>query len=242
MDVMGQSTPSTDETQPKEARVPRSGRITIVLGALVAVLAICVGVALYLVSYPPTVAAAATVPGQATVTMQTVPAFNQEPHPTWVSYMIKQGNTWVHTTMFSVPAHSLVHFTVYQFDTGSPLRNPFMNQVSGTVGGTQSINGQDVTNYNGNVGDGIGHSFAIPALNVSVVFPGISADAKNPCTTPAPCALTFDHNTITFTIRTGAPGTYVWQCFVPCALGFPLGFGGPMSTLGYMNGFMKVVA
>ena len=51
-----------------------------------------------------------------------------------------------------------------------------------------------------------------------------------------------DHNTITFTIRTGASGTYVWQCFVPCALGYPLGFGGPMSTLGYMNGFMKVVA
>jgi hypothetical protein len=213
-----------------------------VLAALVAVLAIIAGVVIYLVTYPPTVAAASTGSGEAEVTMQTVPAYNLEPHPTWVSYMIKEGGKWVHTTMFQVPAHSLVHFTVYQFDTGSPLRNPFMNQVAGTVGGTENINGKDVSFFDSNVGDGTGHSFTIPELNVSVVFPGISADAKNPCTVAAPCPNSFDHNTITFTIKTGAPGTYVWQCFVPCALGFPYGFGGPMSTLGYMNGFMKVVA
>jgi hypothetical protein len=29
---------------------------------------------------------------------------------------------------------------------------------------------------------------------------------------------------------------------VPCGLGFLYGNGGPMSTLGYMGGFMKVVA
>ncbi len=220
----------------------KSGRTAIVLGALVVAVAIIVGVAAYLVAYPPTVAAASSGAGQVNVTMQTVPAYNREPEPTWVSYLIKQGDTWVHTTMLQLPAHSLVHFTVYQFDTGSPLRNPFMNQVAGTVGGTENINGKDVSIYNGNVGDGIGHSFTIPALGVSVVFPGVSADAKNPCTDPAPCPLSADHNTITFTIRTGDPGTYVWQCFVPCALAFPLGFGGPMSTLGYMNGFMKVVA
>jgi hypothetical protein len=222
--------------------VSRSGRIAVVVAGLVAVLAVVVGVAVYLLTYPPTVAAASAGPGEAQVTMQTVPAYNLEPHPTWVSYLIKEGDKWVHTTMFQVPAHSLVHFTVYQFDTGSPLRNPFMNQVSGTVGGTENINGKDVKIFNGNVGDGIGHSFGIPALNVSVVFPGVSADAKNPCTVAAPCPTSFDHNTITFTIQTGAPGTFVWQCFVPCALGYPLGFGGPMSTLGYMNGFMKVVA
>jgi hypothetical protein len=222
--------------------VSRSARISIVLAALVAVLAVIVGVAVYLVSFPPTVAAATTSAGDAQVTMQTVPAYNNQPHPTWVSYMILENGKWVHTTMFQVPAHSLVHFTVYQYDTGSPLRNPFFNQVSGTVGGTENVNGKDVTIVNGNVGDGIGHSFGIPALNVNVVFPGVSADAKNPCSSPAPCPASADHNTITFTIRTGAPGTYVWQCFVPCALGFPIGFGGPMSTLGYMNGFMKVVA
>ncbi len=220
----------------------KSGRTAIVLGAAVAAVGVVAGVAIYLVSYPPTVAAASTGSREANVTLQTVPAINLEPHPTWVSYLIKQGDTWVHSTMFQVPAYSLVHFTVYQFDTGSPLRNPFMNQVAGTVGGTENINGTDVSIFNGNVGDGTGHSFTIPALGTSVVFPGVAEDSKNPCDQPAPCPLSTDHNTITFTIRTGAPGTYVWQCFVPCAAGFPLGFGGPMSTLGYMNGFMKVVA
>ena len=220
----------------------KSGRIGVIVAAAAAVVIVAASFIVYLLAYPPSVSAATGGSGEAEVTMQTVPAYNQEPEPTWVSYMIQQGGSWVHTTMFQVPAHTLVHFTVYQYDTGSPLRNPFMNQVAGTVGGTENINGKDVSIFNGNEGDGIGHSFAIPALGVSVVFPGISANAQNPCSVPAPCPTTFDHTTITFTIQTGDPGTYAWQCFVPCGLGYPLGNGGPMSTLGYMNGFMKVVA
>jgi hypothetical protein len=49
------------------------------------------------------------------------------------------------------------------------------------------------------------------------------------------------HRTITFTFRTGAPGHFRWQCFVPCAAGFIYGFGGPMQTIGYMDGFLNVV-
>ncbi len=37
-----------------------------------------------------------------------------------------------------------------------------------------------------------------------------------------------------------APGHYRWQCFVPCAAGFIYGFGGPMQTIGYMDGFLNV--
>jgi len=222
--------------------VNRSGRIAVILAALVAVVAVVAATLVYLVAYPPTVSAATTGAAQADVTLQTVPAYGLDPEQTWVSYLVKEGDAWVHTTMFQVPAHALVRFTVYQFDTGGPLRNPFMNQVAGTVGGTENIDGKDVSIVNANGGDGVGHSFAIPALGVSAVFPGVSADAKNPCNVPAPCPLSFDHVTITFTIQTGDPGTYVWQCFVPCGLGYPLGFGGPMSTLGYMNGFMKVMA
>ena len=44
-----------------------------------------------------------------------------------------------------------------------------------------------------------------------------------------------------FTFRTGKPGHYRWQCFVPCAAGFLYGFGGPMQTIGYMDGFLNVV-
>ena len=48
------------------------------------------------------------------------------------------------------------------------------------------------------------------------------------------------HETITFMVRTGKPGRYRWQCFVPCAAGFLSGFGGPMQTIGYMDGFLQV--
>jgi hypothetical protein len=36
------------------------------------------------------------------------------------------------------------------------------------------------------------------------------------------------------------PGTYRWQCFVPCAAGFILGNGGPMQTIGWMDGLIEV--
>jgi hypothetical protein len=49
------------------------------------------------------------------------------------------------------------------------------------------------------------------------------------------------HTKTTFTFRTGDRGTFRWQCFVPCAAGFILGFGGPMQSLGYMDGLLHVV-
>ena len=82
--------------------------------------------------------------------------------------------------------------------------------------------------------------FAIPQIGVSVPLEGVADDAKNPCAN-APCTLSNDHETISFTFRTPGKGLYRWQCFVPCAAGFIQGFGGPMQTVGYMDGFIKVV-
>jgi hypothetical protein len=56
-----------------------------------------------------------------------------------------------------------------------------------------------------------------------------------------PCSLSQAHETVTFMIRTGKKGWIRWQCFVPCAAGFIDGFGGPMQTIGYMDGFLHVV-
>jgi hypothetical protein len=47
-------------------------------------------------------------------------------------------------------------------------------------------------------------------------------------------------NVITFSFRTGKPGVYRWQCFVPCGAGTLFGNGGPMQTLGYMVGLIVV--
>jgi hypothetical protein len=130
-----------------------------------------------------------------------------------------------------------VHVTVYQFDGESGLRNPFLSQVQGTVGGTMVVDGKSMRSI---PPDEASHTFAVPQLDLIVPLPGVHEEAENQCE-EGPCGLGQAHRTITFTIRTGEPGRYRWQCFVPCAAGFLAGFGGPMQTIGYMDGFLQVV-
>jgi hypothetical protein len=191
----------------------------------------------FVIYRPPTVAAASSASSSAQVVLQTVPAYGSDPTPDWVSYFVRDAQgKWVHSTFFSVPAHSMVNVTIYQFDSASGFRNPLWGQVRGTTGGTMTLNGQTTDQINAS---DAAHSFAIPDLGVSVPLKGIADNASNPCSA-GPCDLSFSHNTITFSFQTGAPGEYHWQCFVPCAAGFDMGWGGPMQTLGYMDGEMYV--
>jgi hypothetical protein len=166
-------------------------------------------------------------------------AATSDPHPTWVSYYAVDSNDqhWRHVTTYVLPAHTLVHVTIYQFDSQTGLRNPFISQAQGTVGGNFTLNGKTMNAINP---DTASHVFAIPDIGLSVPLYGISANAKNPCAN-APCPLSTDHETIQFTFRTPAKGLYRWQCFVPCAAGYIDGWGGPMQTEGYMDGYIKVV-
>jgi hypothetical protein len=192
----------------------------------------------FLASTPPTVQAAQAPAGQAELTLQTVASYGHSPHPDWVSYLVKDSSgKWQHTTIFKVPAHSLVHVTIYQYDTATGLRNPFWSQVRGTLGGTMTVDGKTTNTL---PPDDASHTFAIPDLGISVPLKGVADDAKNQCSV-APCTLAEAHSTITFTFRTGKPGTYRWQCFVPCAASFIFGNGGPMQTPGWMDGYLKVV-
>jgi hypothetical protein len=140
-------------------------------------------------------------------------------------------------TTYVLPAHTLVHVTIYQFDSQTGLRNAFLSQATGTVGGTFSLNGTTTRSIGP---DTASHVFAIPEIGLTVPLEGVSANAKNPCAN-APCPLSTAHETIQFTFRTPGKGLYRWQCFVPCAAGYIQGFGGPMQTVGYMDGFIKVV-
>jgi hypothetical protein len=211
------------------------------VGILAVAAALVVAVVLYIADFltaAPPVLAATTQNGAATLTLETVPTYGHAPDPDWVSYLaLDSGGHWQHTTIYQLPAHTLVHVTIYQFDTASGLRNPFLAQVRGTQGGTASLNGKPFSFING---DDTSHTFTVPDLGVSVPLSGISTSAKNPCSS-APCSTSFDHNTITFSFVTPGPGTYRWQCFVPCALQFFYGFGGPMQTIGWMSGELKVV-
>jgi hypothetical protein len=197
-------------------------------------------VVLYVVFFltsAPAAISAVTTNGTAQLTLQTVPSYGHHPFPDWVSYLAKDSSGhWQHTTIFKVPAHTLVKVTIYQYDGASGLRNGFLAKVQGTRGGVEVINGKAVSTINP---DDTAHTFSVPDLDINVPMPGVDANAKNQCVV-APCTLAEAHNTITFSFVSPGPGTYRWQCFVPCALGFLYGNGGPMQTIGYMDGLIEV--
>ena len=214
-------------------------RIATVAAAVVVVAALIGFYVASLASSPPTVSARATRGHTVELTLKTEAAVGpQGANSPWVSYLVEDpSGEWVHSTNFKVPAHSLVHFTVYQFDGESGLRNPFLSQVQGTVGGTMRVDGKSMRSI---PPEEASHTFAVPQIGLLVPLRGVPEEAENQCE-EGPCSLSQAHETITFTIRTGKPGRYRWQCFVPCAAGFLAGFGGPMQTIGYMDGFLDVV-
>jgi hypothetical protein len=209
----------------------------LVVGVAVSAALIAFYVVSYLIVRPPPVSAAGRPP-TVSLTLQTVASLGFGPHPDWVSYLVKnpQG-TWVHSTVLVVPANSLVRITIYQYDTATGLRNPYWGGPQGIVG-DMSINGKPTPTLDPSLAS---HTFAVPELGVSVPLEGVADKAKNQCSV-APCTLAQAHNTISFTIRTGKAGTFRWQCFVPCAFKTILGFGGPMQSVGYMDGYLQVVA
>jgi len=213
------------------------------VSAALAVLGTLIGlyISLWAQNFPRTVAAlAAPATGGANLTLETVATVGKKlspQHPNWVSYLVKSNGRWIRSTVFRVPAYSVVHVTLYQFDTPTGLRNPFLSEVQGTVGGTATLDGKTFRSVEP---EEASHTFAVPELGLFVPLAGVPEEAKNPCE-EAPCELSSAHRTITFSFRTGARGRYRWQCFVPCAAGWLLGNGGPMQTLGYMDGFIDVV-
>ncbi|MGZ4256867.1 MAG: hypothetical protein ACXVRE_03800 [Gaiellaceae bacterium] len=208
------------------------------LGIAVAGALIGFYIANWLLSGPPNYTPAVDRSG-AHITIQTVAAVGPKlsPNENWVSYLIRKSGKWERSTIWTLPANTLVHVTVYQFDGDSGLRNPVLAQPQGLVG-PATLNGKPFVKIDP---DTASHTFAIPQLGVLVPLQGVADNAKNQCEY-APCdPKTMAHTTITFTFRTGKKGKYRWQCFVPCAAGFQFGFGGPMQTIGYMDGFLNVV-
>jgi len=178
------------------------------------------------------------------VVLQEDPQNTVSNHPDWVSYFIQDPRTkeWVHTTLFKVPAGSIVHVTILGYDGCTPLRNPYWGRITGTIGGVEYVNGKAVSVLNSWSQCSVGHTFRIPGigLNVPVASPTSLAANSNLCGT-SPCT-SGPHTVVTFSFHTPTtPGSYFWQCMIPCGLGYLDGFGGPMQTLGFMTGEMEVV-
>lgn len=206
--------------------------------AVVICAAIGLYIGLYLVNVPGSVAATTTAAGPQLYLATVATAEQSDPHNTWVSYYGVDANSgnWQHKTTFVLPANTVVHFTIYQYDTPTGLRNPLFSQPAGTVGPVL-IDGKPTSVVDPTTP---AHTFAIPQIGLSVPLPGAPMNAKNLCA-QAPCSLSQAHVTVSFSFRTPGKGLYRWQCFVPCGAGFIQGNGGPMQTVGYMGGFIKVV-
>jgi hypothetical protein len=151
-------------------------------------------------------------------------------HPDWVSYS---------TTSLEVPAHSLVTITLKQYDSGASLLNPFFDMVQGTEG-TATLNGKPFTSVSP---DNIGHTFTlrgIPGNNPQDLFVSVPMERLTDEEEAKPLANGYPKpNVIQFSFIVGGPGKYQWNCEFPCGISYQ-GFGGPMSTIGYMAGTLTV--
>jgi hypothetical protein len=198
--------------------------------------------------------------GQVNVTMMTTAQTTVTNKPDWVTYFIQNPSTkqFEHTTYFAVPANTTVNVTILGYDGCTPLRNPLWGKVAGTAGDVESVqfyNGktlsasQPMSTFDSWANCSVQHTFAIPGLglNVPIASPTTLSENSNLCGT-SPCTAdnqdqNSPHTVVKFTFKTPSTGgTYRWQCFVPCGLGYVDGNGGPMGTPGYMMGQMEVQA
>jgi hypothetical protein len=193
--------------------------------------------------------------GVTNVFLQEDPGNDSATKPNWVTYYTQDPTTkqWVHTTLFSVPAGTKVNMTIYGFDGCTPLRNNYFSGIQGTIGNTVTVQqfsakntplgtAQTVSLINSWADCSVAHTFAI--LYVPVASPNAQNSKNNLCST-YPCTPTsggaYAMETFSF-IAPSHTGDYRWQCLIPCGGGYVHGNGGPMQTLGWMAGFMDVVA
>ena len=133
---------------------------------------------------------------------------------------------------FTLPAYSTVVITITNFDdaTALPKGSESYAGASGLVGGSFSVTPINPKDPNGSAGPTrtlsaldpatVSHTFTLPGLGINVP---IAAHARE-----------------TFTITTGAPGTFAWRCMDPCGAG-PAGWGTAMAAQrGYMEGTLTV--
>jgi hypothetical protein len=130
-------------------------------------------------------------------------------------------------THLTVRAGETVTLRITSYDNGTaPLSGAekMFDRVSGTIGGTETAGGTPVRSV---ANDDLAHTFTVPALGLNM---------------PIPAAATLG-GSVTVVARFVARrvGTFVWQCYAPCGSGAN-SMGGPMSTMGWMEGTIRVLA
>ena len=224
---------------PGEAPTPGRGRglraPAIVVGALVSVL-VGLGVSVAVVAgIAGAVHAAAgrsdparpvPVVGRATVTesMQILTGAVQRERHIVTPYGVGFGPMYTNTS-WTVHAGNMVVLRITSYDDGpAPLTGAQMmfDKVLGTVGGVETVDGAPVTSV---PNDDITHTFTVVGLGLNL---------------PIPAAPTGGTVTVVARFVATRSGTFTWQCYAPCGSG-ENSMGGPMSTMGWMEGTVRVL-
>ena len=139
--------------------------VAIVAAIVCAAIGLYIG--LYLTNVPGSAARSRTACGAKLYLATVAAAETSDPHPTWVSYYAADAKdqNWRHVTTFVLPANTLVHVTIFQFDGQSGLRNPFISQATGPSAEPSLLNGKPTHAIDP---DTASHVFAIPQIGVSV--------------------------------------------------------------------------
>jgi len=181
----------------------------------------------------PTAAAPASQPSVSVAAATTAPV-KLDVYMTIVTGGMINKKDWpaVVPSALSLPANATVTVHVLNFDGADDMSAAGLVQytnTTGTVGNKVTVQAvsSDDPNKLGTAQDfsqldpktGVSHTITIPQLGLNVPI--------------APNAWT------TFTIQTGAAGTYVWKCMVPCGTG-TTGLEGAMAADGYMMGKLTI--
>jgi hypothetical protein len=134
----------------------------------------------------------------------------------------------------SVPANQIVRLVIVDYDNGAPgVNDSTVGQVTGTTNNQmQIINNTLVNSTIGSSGieikgvqtvssmpaSEVAHTFTVSTLGINIPVPPLST---------------------VVTYVTLKPGTYTWQCRIPCG-GGPYGTLGAMDTAGWMYGNLTV--
>lgn len=203
-------------------------RLVEFLALITAPFVLLVGFVLYVDYSTSTSSAATAAPRIAHAAPGTIPTFDltvvtddQTGRDGYIAYV---------PSNLTLPAHSTVRIRITNFDDATAQKPARYARVWGTVGNTiqvqamASVKQPNVLSAARTVdvlpaATEVSHTFTSPGLHFNVpVFPA---------------------GVTTFVLKTGAPGHYTWQCMNPCGDG-KTGWGGPMSTKGYMSGTITV--
>jgi hypothetical protein len=159
-------------------------------------------------------------------------------------------NDWVQfgpSNHLVLPANTYVTMTIHGYDGGEKLNNPFFGKVVGTVGGTMTVDGAEVSSI---AADQVQHTWTlhgIPSssqdpLFVSVPLLRVEEDEETGWVPTEDPNTNFKGHTMVFSFLTKSAGEYVWNCEYPCGDGTYAKFGAAMSAYGYMSGKVTVTA